>query len=205
MMKELKRLLAEREVSFHSNDNRIMCFPHVVNIATQNIIRALTNPDLMDDDEDENEADNDEDNSDEDNGDEVNGDEDNGDEDNSDEEDDDEQDEDDDEEDEDDQGQRGNNMLRKGASNYQDACRENPIDLCRQIARTVRSSGQRRDDFDEMITKGNIKGWFKVDGQVVQVSQLQLLLDVKTRWDSTFTMMKRFIELQPVCIVSAAL
>jgi hypothetical protein len=200
MMKELKKLLAEREIAFHSDDNRIMCFPHVVNIATQHILRALTNPPDDDDKfyddgadqggahaggtgEDNNEVNkannddadtsNDSDNS--------------------------------TDEEDNDQGRRGNNIMRRGASNYQDAIQEDPINLCRKVARTVRSSGQRRDEFDEMVTNGNTKEWFRVDGQVVQVSQLQLLLDVKTRWDSTFIMMKRFIELQPVCIISAAL
>ena len=37
MMKELKKLLADREIAFHADDNRIMCFPHVVNIATQRV------------------------------------------------------------------------------------------------------------------------------------------------------------------------
>ena len=197
-MKELKKLLAEREIPSHSEDNRIMCFPHVVNIATQHILQGLSDPELMGDDIDDNddadqggggedgndnEADNDKEGSAEEE----------------------EDDDDEDEEGNDDDEDKGNNTMRRGASNYHDACGEDPINLSRKIARAVRSSGQRRDEFDEMITNGNTKKWFQVDGQVVEVPQLQLLLDVKTRWDSTFTMLKRFIELQPVRIVSATL
>jgi len=204
MMKELKKLLAEREIPFHSENNRIMCFPHVVNIATQHIIKSLTNPELMGDDDiydiDQEHADGDDgENGDGDN----NADEADNKEGSADSEDGDEDEDSIGEDDGDDDKQdQGNNGTRKGASTYQGACQEDPISLCRKIARAVRSSTQRRDEFDEIITNGNSKGWFQVEGQVVQVSQLQLLLDVKTRWDSTFTMLKRFIELQPVRIES---
>lgn len=94
--------------------------------------------------------------------------------------------------------------MRKGAENYEDACREDPINLSRKVARTVRLTDHRRVEFDDMITNGNKKGWFVVEGDVVQVSQLQLLLDVRTRWDSTFIMLKRLIELQPVRVIKSA-
>jgi hypothetical protein len=58
--------------------------------------------------------------------------------------------------------------------------------------RVLRSSSSRRDAFDQHIRDGNEKGWF-------DVGQLQLLRDVKTRWDSVYYMLRRLRELQPVC------
>ena len=188
MMKELQKLLEAREIPFDAGDTRLSCFPHVVNLATQCILQSLTNTDLM------GETDIFEDDDDEDVGARAGNGEDS--EDSSDDENDDDDDDggnsDDDDDDDDDAGPR------KGATTYQDACVSDPITLCRKIARTVRSSGQRRDEFDELIMKGNTRGWFKVSGESVQVPLLQLLLDIKIRWDSTFNMIKRFIELQPV-------
>jgi hypothetical protein len=205
MMKELKKLLADREIAFHADDNRIMCFPHVVNIATQRVLRALSDPQagFMDDDDIYKSDDDDANQSGGDDG----GNEDNN-KDNDDgnvDEDSDDSDESDDDSDSDDEDDEGNNTLRKGADNYKDACQQDPISLCRKVARAVRSSGKRRDEFDELVTNGNLKGWFQVEGQAFQVAQLHLLLDVKTRWDSTFAMVKRFIELQPVRILSTNL
>lgn len=132
-MKELKKLLAEREISFHSENNRIMCFPHVVNIATQRILQALTNPNLMGDDSEDN-------NDDADQGGELADGEDGEDgedaedgEDGEDGEDEDSEEDDDDDEEED----HGNNTMRRGASTYEAACQEDPINLCRKIARAV--------------------------------------------------------------------
>lgn len=227
-MKELQKLLAEREIPFHSDDNRIMCFPHIVNIATQRVLKALTNPAFMGDSDEDSEDDGgdqtqsgshasaaasgagEEDNlGGKDNEAQANDGEDhdgedndeNSDDDNDSDDADDDLDDADDDLDDDEEDAGNNNAMRSGASNYDDACKEDPINLCRKVARAVRASGMRRDEFDEMITNGNVKGWFKVDGQVVQVSQLQLLLDMKIRWDSTFIMLKRFIELQPVSVL----
>jgi hypothetical protein len=200
MMKELQKLLAEREIPFEAEDSRISCFPHVVNLATQRILQSLTNVDHMgetddfEDDDDEGQgtraSDGEED------GEEKDGEEGTDDDDGDD--DDDDTDADDDDSDDGSDKNSDTNAPRKGATTYQEACKMDPITLCRKIARTVRSSGQRRDELDELILKGNKKGWFKVNRETVQVPQLQLLLDVKTRWDSVFTMIKRFIELQPV-------
>ena len=41
-MKELQALLVKREVAFHHLNNRIMCYPHVINICTAHIIAAST-------------------------------------------------------------------------------------------------------------------------------------------------------------------
>jgi hypothetical protein len=60
----------------------------------------------------------------------------------------------------------------------------------------------RRDAFDDLITNGNAKGWFR-QGQpprVVQVPHLQLLRDVQTRWDSVYHMLKRLRIMRPVSL-----
>jgi hypothetical protein len=204
MMKELQKLLEIREIPFDAEDARISCFPHVVNLATQRILQSLTNPDLMgetdnfEDDDNEGQPEGARESNGEDSEDNTNDSDDNSD--NSDNSDD--NDDNDSDGDNIDEASDGHsNTPRKGATTYQDACNRDPITLCRKIARIVRSSGQRREEFDELIMKGNKRGWFKVDGETVQVPVLQLLLDVRTRWDSVFTMIKRFIELQPVRLI----
>ncbi len=41
-MKELQALLVKCEVTFHHLNNRIMCYPHIINICTAHIIAAST-------------------------------------------------------------------------------------------------------------------------------------------------------------------
>jgi hypothetical protein len=85
---------------------------------------------------------------------------------------------------------------------YEEATKRDPIALGRSIVRVIRSSGQRRDAFQELISTGNVKHWFKVKkGPIsieVQLEQLQLLRDVRTRWDSVYYMLRRLRELRPV-------
>jgi hypothetical protein len=73
----------------------------------------------------------------------------------------------------------------------EEAVGRDPIALGRNIVRTFRSSGQRRDSFLEAIRDGNAKEYFKV-------KELQLLRDMRTRWDSVYLMLQRLRELQPV-------
>jgi hypothetical protein len=74
---------------------------------------------------------------------------------------------------------------------FKQAVSRDPIALGRNIIRTFRSSGQCHDSFIEAIRDGNAKGYFKI-------KELQLLRDVKTRWDSVYLMLLRLRELQPV-------
>ncbi|KAJ8579537.1 hypothetical protein M405DRAFT_712174, partial [Rhizopogon salebrosus TDB-379] len=70
------------------------------------------------------------------------------------------------------------------------------------IVRVIHLSGQRHDAFQELISTGNAKHWFKVKkgprSIEVQLEQLQLLRDVRTRWDSVYYMLRRLRELRPV-------
>ena len=48
---------------------------------------------------------------------------------------------------------------------------------------------------------GNGVGWFKdKDGKATILPVKQLLRDIKTRWDSTFQMLKNFIDMRPVSV-----
>jgi hypothetical protein len=83
---------------------------------------------------------------------------------------------------------------------YEEAVTLDPIALCHSIICAVRASGQRLDHFASIIRDGNEKGWFiSPNRQIIKVPQLQLLRDVKTRWDSIYFMIRRCREMRPVC------
>ena len=75
---------------------------------------------------------------------------------------------------------------------------DGPIAHARNVVRVIRGSGMRRDMFNEVIVNGNNKGWFKKEQKVVRVKQLELLRDVRTRWDSVYLMLARLREMRPV-------
>lgn len=83
---------------------------------------------------------------------------------------------------------------------YNEAVARDPVALARTVVRVIRASGTRRDAFDELIETGNTKGYFKAGQppQAVQLKKLQLLRDVRTRWDSVYYMLSRLRELRPV-------
>lgn len=76
---------------------------------------------------------------------------------------------------------------------FEQAAKRDPVALARNIVRVIRSSGQRRSAFLEVIRDGNAKGYFGKG-----VKELQLLRDVKTRWDSVYSMISRLRSLRPV-------
>lgn len=81
---------------------------------------------------------------------------------------------------------------------YADAVARDPIALGRAVVRVIRASGARREAFDDIITTGNAKNWFKDGEKIIQVKPLQLLRDVSTRWDSVYYMINRLREMRPV-------
>lgn len=87
-----------------------------------------------------------------------------------------------------------------GTQSYDDAVRRDPIARGRNIVRVLRTSGQRRDTFADLIIDGNAKGWFRagIPPVVIKLPPLQLLRDVRTRWDTVFFMIRRLRELRPV-------
>ena len=76
--------------------------------------------------------------------------------------------------------------------------KRNPVALASQVVRAIRGSSNRREAFKAVIDNGNQKGWFKENGQTIQLKHLQLLRYVRTRWDSCFRMLSRLREMRPV-------
>jgi hypothetical protein len=81
---------------------------------------------------------------------------------------------------------------------FEEAFSADPIGRCRRLVVKLRSSGQRRDDFNNWVKTGNEKNWFKIKNKAVKLPHKELLRDVPTRWDSTYQMIKRCIEMRPV-------
>ena len=156
MLEHLEELFLERELtSFDAKDNRIMCFPHTINIAVQHVLAKMSlvkAPESNDDDDPEDLI--------------VAADRDEG---------------------------------RGFGQTFGDACAEDPILRLRKIVGTIRSSGQRRDAFITWIETGNKSGLFGLqNNNPVQIQPKQLLQDVRTRWDSTYLMITRCIEMRLV-------
>jgi hypothetical protein len=69
---------------------------------------------------------------------------------------------------------------------------KNPITKCRKTVQVIRASGQRRDDFADIIIDGNKRGDFTDEKKsTIQLPEWELLHDVKTRWDSLLYMLRR--------------
>lgn len=156
MMRKIAELLEDREIPFDAQDSRIMCFPHIINIAVQHVLANMTSAARTSDNED--------------------------------------------------LGHSAHEDLsaeqRSRIQTFESACTADPIGRCRKLVIKLRSSGQRRDDFNNWVKTGNEKNWFKLRGQVVKVPHRELLRDVETRWDSTYQMIKRCVEMRPVLCFS---
>ena len=54
MMEQLQALFKEREItSFDKKDNKIMCFPHIVNITVQHVLKRMSKVEAPEDDDDD--------------------------------------------------------------------------------------------------------------------------------------------------------
>lgn len=73
-----------------------------------------------------------------------------------------------------------------------------PVAHARSVVRAIRGSGMRRDTFRDVIKNGNSNKWFIEESKVVMLKELELLRDVRTRWDSVYRMLSRLRELRPV-------
>ncbi|KAF8805312.1 hypothetical protein BYT27DRAFT_7105218, partial [Phlegmacium glaucopus] len=136
--------------SFNAKEHRIMCFPHIINIAVQQILSKMTSvkaPEGKGDDYDLNVS-------------------------------------------------NGDNDREHGTrQTFEDACAQDPIDrLCNTVV-AIRASGQHRDAFMAWVKTGNENSWFMNKGQAVQIAPKQLLQDIHTRWDSTYQIIRRCIEM----------
>lgn len=65
-----------------------------------------------------------------------------------------------------------------------------PIARGREVVCTVRKSGQCHSNFQQTIKSGNEQEWFiNQSGQPITLPVVELLHNVKTRWDSSYLMM----------------
>jgi len=202
-MRELEFRLPAREtetkIDFNALNNRIRCYAHIINICSSHVIASITSTakrylsDLevpldsnlaICDDSDDGSDDNDSDDG-----------------------------SDDDSDDELDDGDvnpgrvvlpkcyddKGNPKLRRWFTGI----RRDPLRRARKVVRLLRSSDLRREGFRDFIRDGNQRGWFigkDEDGNctTILVPQLELLRDVKTRWDSVYMMLQRLRQLRSV-------
>ena len=74
-----------------------------------------------------------------------------------------------------------------------------PIRRARKTVAFIRKSGQRRDQFLEIIAQGNTDSkWTNAEEKNVTLAVVIVLPDVKTRWDSVFYMLRRLRYLRQV-------
>ena len=74
---------------------------------------------------------------------------------------------------------------------YKEAFHRKPLDLARRIICAIRASSQQWEFLKMLISDSNKNGRFKdARGNTIEVPLLQLLLDVKTHWDSMYLMIK---------------
>lgn len=93
------------------------------------------------------------------------------------------------------------NIIDKDA--YIEAVRHDPISLGRDIVQVIRASSLRRESFHATLTTGNQMNWFTDDdGNPATLPILELLRDVKTRWDSIYFMINRLRTLRQVSTMS---
>ena len=157
MLEFLEGLLSEREiVSFDAKDNRIMCFPHTINIAVQHVLKKMSSVEPPEDDDTF----------------------------------------------EDLISMASGEEGRGFGQSFEDACAQDPISRVRNIVMAIRSSGQRHDAFINWIENGNKSGLFVFQGKATQIQPKQLLRDVRTRWDSTYLMIMRCVEMRLVSFYS---
>ena len=171
-MKELQALLVSRDVEFDHLKNRIMCYPHIINICTAHIIAASTKVSkkfLDDDDDDDNDNDND-----------------NGDNGSS----------------SDPCYRSGPELdeafIASQPSKRQAwlrSLRRDPIKRVADFVRYVRASDSRKQDF-----AGLVRHCTKDDPELHKAPPLQLIRHVRTRWDSVYLMLQRFRVLRKVSL-----
>ena len=98
----------------------------------------------------------------------------------------------------------GKGKANFGGQTYAQAVTVNPVAKLRKLIKAMRSSGTRRASFRDHIARGLKNRWFKdpEDGDIIEeFPGFELLRDVPTRWDSTYTMINRAWHLRPVRVV----
>jgi hypothetical protein len=83
----------------------------------------------------------------------------------------------------DDEDHRGEKVIRRS-----------PLAKVRKGVRVIRASSKRKDDLVMITENGNRRG-------IWNIKDNQVLHDVRTRWDSTYSMVVRYLEKRPVCFL----
>jgi hypothetical protein len=89
---------------------------------------------------------------------------------------------------------------------WAEGIKRDPLRRARRVIRILRASDTHRVGLQQLIIDGNKSGVFTMidpnfeDGRRIPttVQNLQLLRDVKTRWDSVYLMLERLRDLRPV-------
>lgn len=69
----------------------------------------------------------------------------------------------------------------------------------RHVIRSLRASDQKMTKFNALVITGNQLGsWKDIDGTDLEIKPLQFLRDCKTRWDSSYEMLIRFLRMKQV-------
>jgi hypothetical protein len=213
-MRELEALLKlhDDDIEFDHLNNRIRCYPHIINICSSHIIASSTriskrfletlksefagdlvysNIEGNEDDEDGEDGEDGEDDEDGEDGEDG---------------------EDDDDDDDDSHlfarkipeltlDEEQFDILDDKVRAWYIGLKRDPIKRARRIVRIVRSSDQRKQAFKKVINTGNHSGWFRShDNEVIELPDLELLRDVKTQWDSVYCMIERLLVLRPVSV-----
>ncbi|CAA7265254.1 unnamed protein product [Cyclocybe aegerita] len=85
---------------------------------------------------------------------------------------------------------------------FDEACARDPIALCCGAVCAIRASGKRSEMFQDIICDSNEKEWFKAandPNKIIKLENLELLRDVRHRWDSLYKMIHRFREMRQAC------
>ena len=83
---------------------------------------------------------------------------------------------------------------------FEAACAQDLITRIRNIVTSIQYSWQRHDALAIWIETRNKSGLFVLNGKPVQIQAKQLLRDVPTRWESTYQMIKRCLEMHLVSL-----
>jgi hypothetical protein len=185
-----KRELGERKpekpetlTNFHHTKNRVRCFAHIINICPSHVVAAMcsSSGDFSDPTDDICDYDYDSDYDDEPSKDDSDA-------------------ESVDSDDNENDSPLDSHPWAKGL-------RRNPLKRARRLIRFLRASDQRKNLLRTVIEEGNERSWFTMKDKqgkrvVIDVPQLQLLRDVKTRWDSVYLMLDRLRSLRPVSYIT---
>jgi hypothetical protein len=95
------------------------------------------------------------------------------------------------------------NGQRHSPGEWLSGIKRDPLRRARKLVNFFRSSDQRKAGLRLAITEGNERNEFIGKDNddkfvVIKVPELELLKDVKTRWDSVYMMLERLRQLRPV-------